>query len=273
MSWWTALNVRIGVPRRRAGKLTAAEVEQLLTGGSVAADRNALAALLARAAAPGDAEDPAGLEEAIDAFARAGRESPHTPSPARSRPSRARSGSADRTDKIGPLKLTVSVAAIVIVAVGLVAATGQLPAQRSVDDFLASVGLAVPAASHASVGPMGSPSKSGQAKAHETPSTTTAPAASPTDTTSPLVPLCRTYLSEKKPGKGMAAADLDRLTQAAGTTDGIDAFCTQLLARQSPIPTPTPTAVTSPDAVPGTSPASKPTCHGNGKKACPTPNG
>jgi len=77
------------------------------------------------------------------------------------------------------------------------------------------------------------------------------------------VALCTTYLSTKKPGKDMSNEDKAQLAAAAGGDDQVEAYCTRLLAAVSPTPatTPSPTAKV------------KATCHGNGKKACPSEAG
>lgn len=275
MSWWNTLrNAIMGAPRRKARKLSATEVEQLLNGGSVAPDRRALAALLASAAAPGAAEDQTGLEATVDAFMRARQQewlragSPGAPAGGTRRQSTARRGSFGRGAKPGPLKLTIGAAAMAIVTAGVVVATGQLPApaQHRVHGLLAAVGLSVPDGSRASAESPASSSKSAPAQSRATRSTTPAPGSLSTAMASPvLVPLCQTYLAGRKPGKGMTAGDLDRLAQAAGTTDNIEAFCTELVTRQSP----TPTATTSPGTNSSTGTDSKQGCHGNGKKTCP----
>ncbi len=266
---------------RRARRIRASEVEQLLGGGSVSADRRALANLLARAAAPAGAEEIARLDAAVDAFMPGRREplpvgSPVVPARGAGRRSgAAKRGSFGRGAGPGPLRLTVSVAALAIVAAGVIVATGNLPApaQHSVHGFLAAVGLVVPDRPRASGQSSASPSASGPENAVATRSSAPVLGGSSPGTTSPiLVPLCQAYLSGTTPGIGMASADLDRLAAAADGRDNIEAFCTRLLSRQSATPTPTPTTSPSKKANPaGTD--GKQQCHGNGKKACPTPSG
>jgi hypothetical protein len=190
---------------RRRGPFDRDTAEQLLGGlptSRPAGGSNALADLLAAAAAPARNHELAREEEAIAAF-RAARLSP-VPQPRR-RP-------MIRTSLARVLTLKIAAAATAALAAGgvaLAASTGHLPSQ---------LGGASPAA-HASPSGTGKPSTTGHATATAMPSTA-------------LYGLCRAYTAQvgTGPGKALDSRAFSALIAAAGGKDNVSSFCATIIA-------------------------------------------
>ncbi len=257
MRWWTALvNAMHPTPARRAPQISAWEVEQLLHGAPVAPEHHALAELIAAASAPGTPEELAGKDAAVASFRSLRRAVPAERHPG------ARRRLTVTLATVSSARLAAGAAVLLLGVTALVAEMGQLPdpAQRSAHRFLSAVG--VPPPDGRSTSPTPSPSASSPSAPAPRPSAAaTSPAAPAT-----VMALCTTYLSTKKPGKDLSQAQLDQLAAAAGGADLVEGYCTRMLAVTSPTPAPaaTPSTELSPTG------KVKATCHGNGKKACPT---
>ncbi|MGE5290745.1 MAG: hypothetical protein ACM3ML_26850 [Micromonosporaceae bacterium] len=228
---------------RRRSPLNRQTAEQLLrgqpagtpTGGPVGTD--ALAGLLAAAAAPARSHELAGKKEALAAF-RAARLSPATQ--LRRRPMIGTS-----IARVLTLKVAAAAAALAAGGVALAAGTGHLPTH---------LGPATPAA-HTSSASTPSPS-------HHRGSTAT-PSAS-------LYGLCHAYTAGAgaNPGKALQNPAFAGLIAAAGGKDNVQAFCAGVLkagpghsanAHQRGTPS------SHPKGKPSTHPAGQPPSHPTGK--------
>ncbi len=220
-------------------RLDAHTGEKLLRGRPAGplANRDALANLIAAAAAPGRDSELAGEQEAVAAFTVA-RLAPATQL---RRPSMIKTGMA----KLLTLKLAVAVGALAAGGVALAAGTGHLPSQP-------------PANAHAS---------STNASAH---SNDARPAAHPSPSPSPsLRGLCSAYTAgvSASHGKALDNPAFTALITAAGGKDNVAAFCAAKLgskAGQSPHAPANPAHQAHPTGSPA-HPTGPPTTHPAGK--------
>ena len=226
----------------RGRRLNRDTAEQLLRGGSAnrpvgpLADHDALASLMAVAAAPAHDRELAGEAEAVMAFRGA------LPCPA----------SQPRRPLMSAAKLLVAKAVLAAVGVSgggvaLAAATGHLPSNLT----------GTPAAASSAASAAAMPSANGKPASH--------PASSPSPS---LRGLCQAYTAHVggSPGKALDNPAFSALITTAGGKDKVTAFCASLLATR---PGNGPTA--HPGGKPSSLPTSANTAHPAGKPtAVPT---
>lgn len=232
----------------RRHRLDRNAAEQLFRGGSASgpvgppADRDALASLLAAAAAAGHDRELAGEAEAVTAFRRA------LLGPARQprRPSMS-------ATKLLAAKAVLATVGLAGGGVALAGATGHLPSTFTGTHAAASSGASAAAVSSADGKP------------------TSHPAASPSPS---LRGLCQAYTAQVggSPGKALGNPAFSALITAAGGNDKVGAFCVTLLAtppgsRPTAHPTGKPTSLPAshptgePTSLPTNHPTDRPTSH------------
>lgn len=231
--------------RRRLNRNAA---EQLLRGepaggpAGLSADCDALASLLAAAAAPALVHDRelAGEAEAVMAFRRA----LLGPAPQSRRPLMS-------ATKLLVAKAVFAAVGVTGGGVALAAATGHLPSNHT----------GTPAAASSAASASAMPSADGKSTSHPTPS----PSQSQSSSSSPspsLRGLCQAYTAHggSSPGKALDTPAFSALITAAGGKDKVAAFCASLLATK---PGNGPTS--HPGGKPSSLPTSANTTHSTGK--------
>jgi hypothetical protein len=171
------------------------------------------------------------------------------------------------------VKAALALAGLSAAGVGVAAETGSLPTPVQQAAHRVAGGLGVPAATSAPVRtadaspePSDSPEPGSSAQPSPSPSEGHGP-----DATGPAAKgLCTAYNSGRKAGRSTDSTAFQALAAAAGGTDGIDAYCAQVLASPTPDPSesdpsnPDPSDPASPDQQ-GTHADSAATGHGTGK--------
>jgi hypothetical protein len=230
----------------RARRISRQEVEELLSGRRVSADREALLRLLDEVAAPARPEELTGRKAAVAGFVQALRDPvpPHPPVRRRRRP-------LFLLTRAALVKAVVGLGVLLFGGMAVAAGTGNLPAgvQHGAHALLSPLGVPVPDAT----GRHGGGSRSGTGADRSSGSaagpgrtgvgtgpTTAGPAAA-------VVGLCRVWDATRKPGhdRPMDPAAWQSLVRAAGSSDKVPAFCAAVLAAA-----PAPGAGTDPDAGP-----------------------
>jgi hypothetical protein len=265
---WRRFDAEDNEMRSPGNRWSRADLERLLDGKPVR--RDALTEFLVAAQAPGVEADAAGLAKALAAFR-------SVASPVAAEKPRRASMLKNVAAKIVAAKL-LTVTGVALAATGGIAAatasTGHLPSPLPHSSHASEVAIAAVASSHGK--PAASTSASPSASATETDSDSSEPTgAHPSATPSPsLRGLCRSWLARPhEHGKADTNPAFTVLVTAAGGTDSVQAYCTDLLATTAsgPETSPSPSASPShshgkPSTVPSPShPTGKPT-------ALPTPS-
>lgn len=267
---WRRFDAEDNEMRTPGNRWSRADLERLLDGKPVR--RGALTEFLVAARTPVDA-DTAGLAEALAAFR-------SVSSPIAAEKSRRASMLKNVAAKIVAAKL-LTISGVALAATGGIAAaaasTGHLPSPLPHSSHASEVAVAAVASSHNK--PTATTSPSASASATETDSDSSEPTgAHPSATPSPsLRGLCQSWLARPhEHGKADTNPAFTVLVTAAGGTDSVQAYCTDLLSAApsdsetssaSPSPSTSPShAQGRPSTVPSPShPTGKPT-------ALPTPS-
>jgi hypothetical protein len=246
--------LRHAMRRRRNPRISSADLDRLLSGGSPDPGQVGLAALLDAARAPATPGELAGERAAVAAFVAAHRSTAPTGTPKRR--NRVRISSLARA---ATMKAAAGVAVLAVGGTAAAAGTGSLPrdVQQQAHSWFSGLGVPPPApqsppstAPSAGADPTSGPS----APSGGAPSARPGSAAPPPGSAGPVPPvpqargLCRAWqvADGKKNGKPMKAGSRRELAALAGDEAKIPAFCAPYIAGPSAPPVPTPDVSTSP---------------------------
>ena len=246
MSLWSAL--LCAMRRQQKPRISTADLDRLLAGGSPGPDQRGLAALLDAAKAPASAAELAGERAAMAAYVAAYRDAVPTGAPTRKTSVRIPSLARAAT-----MKVAAGVAVLAVGGTAVAAETGSLPstAQHHAHNLFSGLGVPPPATAPApSSAPPAGPGAT-TARPTSSPQVTTVAPRPGSPSAVPPAPaargLCQAWHAarDKKNGKPMAAGSRRALAAMAGGVSGIPGFCASYLGGSSATPAPTP-SVTSP---------------------------